>query len=478
MSNQIKDSANRIILWCEQFDKETLKTRKLYILNQMLLEIKHIENECIPKGSEGIVRFEEKERLMKELNIKQFKIKDSEDKDLKKEYKGNFYGSIANKFFESTSQRIQKHFPKYTEKLRNKLMSSGLNIISTTYLSIIIFTSFLLLFIGSAIGVTIFYMNSTYYGLLLGLILSLISILTLNFYPNKLIRNRKHKLEEEYPFIVSHLSALSNSHIHGISLFEILLHSDSYKALNTDLHRITNYVNVFSITLPEALKSIAANNPSNNIKTLFFELAQEYEEKKDPKRFLDSKCKEAINKYKVHKSSPFTKFRNIYSDTLKYFTLEPYMYITFPLAIIILATSLYYNLQLNGTLLLTLIVFNLIIIIPITINIYKNWNKSKSLESQFYFFVRDLHNTKNVLQLNQNYKELDPHVKKLINQYKIGIPLETALQTFSKEINNHLINSSIKITLEAKKHNASIYEVLYQITTSKVIRNSLRVEEI
>ena len=476
MSNYIKESANRVIQLCEQYDNETLKTRKVYILNQILIELNNIEKECLPKENKKIISTIEKEKLMKELNISTLRL--SEDKIIKKEYKKNFYGLISNLFFESVSEKIQRLFPNYSENIRKKLLSSGLNIISTTYMSIQIFTLLLSLFLGSAIGIIIFYMYSTIYGLLLGVFLLLITILIFNFYPNLLIYFRNRNLEKEYPFIVSYLSALSNSHIHGITLFEILLKSNNSKGLKTDLHRLINYVKVFSIPLPEALKLVATNNPSYNTKILFFELAKELEEKKDLKKYLDSKSREAINKYKAFQSSPFKKFLNINSEILKYFKFKSYYFVTISLAVVILAVSLYYNTEFNLILIGTIILINLLIIIPILRDLYNNWILNKNLETQFYYFVKDLHNTKNLLQINKDYKELNHNVKKLINQYKMGILLEAALHTFSKDINNYLINSSIQVTLEAKKHGASIYEVLYQITTSKVLRNSLRVEEL
>jgi type II secretory pathway component PulF len=79
-----------------------------------------------------------------------------------------------------------------------------------------------------------------------------------------------------------------------------------------------------------------------------------------------------------------------------------------------------------------------------------------------------------LLKLDKDYKELNPYVKKLINQYKLGIPLDKALNTFAGDTDNPMIMGSIATVLEAKKYGASLTDALDQITTSKTMRNVLK----
>ena len=65
-------------------------------------------------------------------------------------------------------------------------------------------------------------------------------------------------------------------------------------------------------------------------------------------------------------------------------------------------------------------------------------------------------------------------MKKLQNQYKLGIPLEKALNTFANDTENPLIRSTVSTVLEAQMYGASIPEALDQITTSKILRNVIR----
>lgn len=476
MFHRIKDSANNIITLTYKYEKEPLKSRKLQILNEILKEISSIEKDCLPNLKGSMVTGKEKKELMKELNINKKTLTSIEEKELENIYKGNVYGKISNFFFNPVSLQYKKRFPSSTEKLRSNLLSSGMNILSISYISISLFTSFLLFFIGSAIGVITFYIYSYWCGFLLGLILSILSLLIFYNYPSYLIKKRKRELESEYPFIVNFLASISNSNVTTLGLFQTLLNSKHYKAINVDIKRILNFVMVFNYNLPEALKKVAINNPSPRMRELFYELSQEIEEKKDLKKYLNAKAKLELSKYKITKTSFIDRSKNLYNETIKLLHFKILYAISILIGTTIITLSIFYYQELNLIVLFLIILANIIAWLPIITDLYKIWNKNKELELQFFYFARDLGKTKNLLNLKKNYKSLDQHIKKLANQFKIGIPIETALLTFSKEVNNQLIESTIITALEAKKHGASIYEALDQIATSKIIRNTLRTE--
>jgi len=58
------------------------------------------------------------------------------------------------------------------------------------------------------------------------------------------------------------------------------------------------------------------------------------------------------------------------------------------------------------------------------------------------------------------YGELSPHVKKLANQIIMGIPLNFALQVFSKDINNRAVSRAITLMGQAERAGGEIGEIL------------------
>ena len=109
------------------------------------------------------------------------------------------------------------------------------------------------------------------------------------------------------------------------------------------------------------------------------------------------------------------------------------------------------------------------------IDIFLSFKRDIKLETQFFKFTKELNRT-SILNIEKDYKELNPFVKKLKNQYKLGIPLNKALETFARDSENRLIQSSIHSSLEANKFGASLQKVLFQITASKIMRNKLKYE--
>ncbi|MEK9184877.1 MAG: type II secretion system F family protein, partial [Patescibacteria group bacterium] len=61
---------------------------------------------------------------------------------------------------------------------------------------------------------------------------------------------------------------------------------------------------------------------------------------------------------------------------------------------------------------------------------------------------------------NKSYGVLNENIKKLANQITIGIPLNAALQTFSKDVNNKTISRALTLIGQAEKAGGNIGEIL------------------
>jgi hypothetical protein len=458
----------------EQYEHEELKLKKLQLLNQILQQIKFLETHLEQNYSQ--VPVSERIKLIQELKIKQH----SHKKETEHEYQISFYGKISNFFFSKISEFIIETFPSLTKKTTLLLRGSGLRMLTNTYYSTSLFSTFLLLFIGSAIGTIIFYQSSYIYGLILGPVLAGIAFLTFIFYPNYRFHKRKSELNSEYPFIINYITALSNSRIKNLTIFEILL-TTKQKALTPELKKIILYNKVLNYPLHESIQLGTQNLPSNKMQQFFNELSEIYKNHLDPTIFLNKKSHESLIEYETLNKSPFKIFKNLFFETantiknLKFNFLE-IISIIMGLAIITLA---YIYTSIESPLFPIFIITAFIIIwAPIFINSYKSWIANKEKEEQFLLFTKDLNKTKNPLAISNNYSLLDSNIKKFLSQYKLGIPIEKAFDTLAKESRNTLIESSILLALEAKKHNADIYEALENITKSKVIRNILRTEKV
>ncbi|MBS3162497.1 hypothetical protein J4467_01105 [Candidatus Woesearchaeota archaeon] len=473
MSN-LREALTNIQKLIEAYEKEQLRTKKIQILNFIQKEINEIESHI--NQNEGTVHIIEKTKLIKELKI----IEHKNIPEHHKEYKISNYGRISNIFFGRLTEFIIETFPKLNTKVTLLIRGSGLRMLTNTYISTTLFSTFLALFIGAAIGTIFFYQTSYIYGLLLGPVLSLITVFTFIIYPLRRFNKRKKELDEEYPFIVNYLSALSKSEITELTLFEILLNSHQ-KTLVPEIKKIILCTKVFNEHISEAIIKGTEDIPSEKVKIFFKELSEIYKNNKDPTSYLNKKAHECIIEYESLNKSPFKVLKNLFQEifnAIKQIEFNPKR-----IALIILGSLmiiLTFIFTTSETALFPLLILISFIIIWGTIfqGVYKIWGINREQETEFLEFVKELNKTKNPLTLNKDFKILDLNIKKFTHQYKIGIPIEKAFETFSKETNNILIESSITLALEAKKHNANIYEALENITKSKVLKNILRIERI
>ncbi len=106
-------------------------------------------------------------------------------------------------------------------------------------------------------------------------------------------------------------------------------------------------------------------------------------------------------------------------------------------------------------------------------------------EQMFLEFTRDLVESvksgtpvsKSIVNMkNKPYGILSKHVRKLANQISLGIPLGTALQTFSKDVNNATISRALTLIGQAEKAGGDIGEILESVAAAVNMSDKLKKE--
>jgi len=123
---------------------------------------------------------------------------------------------------------------------------------------------------------------------------------------------------------------------------------------------------------------------------------------------------------------------------------------------------------------------------PIVYTLITESRKEAEKESMFLEFARNLVESvkagtpisKSVLNVrNKYYGALGPHVKKLANQISLGIPLNTALQTFAKDINNKSISRALVLIGQAERAGGDIGEILESVAEAVNMSDKLKKEQ-
>lgn len=116
---------------------------------------------------------------------------------------------------------------------------------------------------------------------------------------------------------------------------------------------------------------------------------------------------------------------------------------------------------------------------------FKEIKRQKRIEEKFVDFVREMESAvksgisipSSIIQASQkDYAELDPYLKKLANQVRIGIPIHKALLNFANDTGNKVIKRSIAIVIEAELSGGDIEHVLESVTTSLTSINKVQEE--
>lgn len=120
------------------------------------------------------------------------------------------------------------------------------------------------------------------------------------------------------------------------------------------------------------------------------------------------------------------------------------------------------------------------------LDFFNEIKRQKRIEEKFVDFVREMEGAvksgisipSSIIQASQkDYAELDPHLKKLANQVKMGISIHKALLNFANDTGNKVIKRSIAIVIEAEMSGGDIEHVLESVTLSLTSINKVQEEK-
>ena len=380
--------------------------------------------------------------------------------------KQNNYGKFANILFEPITELYIKIFPWLYRYLQKNITLAGLPILTKTYLSSMILTHFIILALGATISVILLYQFTLWYPLIITILLLILTKIIFLIYPKIKVGQRKRTLDHELPFTISLLAALSNLGLKGEELFKPLL---KLKQTKIEALRIINSIHFKKIPIATTLIEISELTPSNKLKEFLKNLASQIN---NPSTFLTKLAREQTQNYEKTrklKTNLFKESSNIFHNL--HLKLKNFNFI---IIAIIIAVADFFFLSDFATYTAPFYFYIILIIsiilawLPVFLDINKKFKQDREKENDFYKFATDL-KTQNLQSLNRNYNLINQNVKKLINQYKMGIPLDTALTTFAKEVNNRTIQEIILISLETKKP----IQALPIITNSLLLKNKL-----
>lgn len=123
--------------------------------------------------------------------------------------------------------------------------------------------------------------------------------------------------------------------------------------------------------------------------------------------------------------------------------------------------------------------------LPFFISIIMESKSEREKDEMFLEFARDLVEgvragtpiSKSIANIRtKNYGNLNPHIRKLANQIALGIPIQTAFQTFARDTSSKTISRAITIISESEKAGGRIEAILESVAHSVAQSDKLKKE--
>lgn len=276
----------------------------------------------------------DKERFLKELRInesaiKNMKIQSKVEVEKFDEFRAaRGYLKLSNKFFLQTSINLIKK--GYFRPLYNEIKKANLDILFETYVATMLFTTFISFFVGIFITIGLIFFNVTFsfpfFEMYAGEFLSrfikifwipiavpIITFLALYYYPTTERGSISKRINQELPFAVIHMSAISGSGIPPSEIFKIIGLSKEYPFLRREVRKVLNQVNIYGYDLVTALTNVSKSTPSKSLSELFNGIATTINTGGSLKDFFEKRSETLLINYRFEREK-FNQIAGTFMD--------------------------------------------------------------------------------------------------------------------------------------------------------------------
>lgn len=279
------------------------------------------------KEIEAVVSKKDRDRFLQELSLNESLIRKIKDKskineNAAEDFKAaRGYIKLSNKFFLNNSISLMKQ--GYFKPLSLELKKANLDILTEAYVSMIflsttiafilsIFISLVILFLGFASGSGI---SSSIIAaaILIPLIIPIITFVSIYFYPSTEKSSIAKRIDQELPFAVIHMSAISGSGIAPSEIFRIIGLSKEYPFLKKEVRKILNQLNLYGYDLVTALTNVSKTTPSNKFAELLSGLSTTINSGGDLQEFFQKRAETLLLDYRLEREK-YTKTAETFMD--------------------------------------------------------------------------------------------------------------------------------------------------------------------
>jgi len=255
----------------------------------------------INSGNSSVVALkrEDKHKFLKELSLSEVSLKKIAGSDSTIIIRPNVYAVMSNKLFGGIANSIADNF----SDLKKDLQDSNSRFLLPTYLSMALFTT-LLSFIGGFVLLGLLALLGISAMLYFWVPLLLLFIVPVAFYliPSSNKSSIDKEIQNELPFAVIYMAAISGSNIEPTRIFRIISESSEYKYVGLEMKKLIAQVEVYGYDLVTALKNVAKLTINKRLAELLNGMATNISSGSSLKNFLEKKSEGLLLDYKLERN--------------------------------------------------------------------------------------------------------------------------------------------------------------------------------
>lgn len=266
------------------------------------------------------------EGLMKRVRGKYFFEKIEEKTEEFKAARG--YVKLSNKFFLETATNLIRN--GYFKPLSTEISKSNMDILFEAYVAVTLLTTVLSFFAGIFLLIMFTYFNiglswpilSLYKGshilrffklIWIPVVVPILTLLSMYYYPSTEKSTIAKKVDQELPFAVIHMSAISGSGIEPLEIFKIIATSKEYPSLRKEIRKVLNQINLYGYDLVTALNNVIKNTPSPKLAELFAGLSTTINSGGSLTEFFHKRAETLLVDYRLEREK-YTKVAETFMD--------------------------------------------------------------------------------------------------------------------------------------------------------------------
>lgn len=276
----------------------------------------------------------DKEKFFKELNIseqfiKKIKSRGREETEKFNEFKASRgYLKLANRYYLNRASTYAKK--GYFKDLLVSLRRANIDILFESYVALILFSVVLSFFASLLLTVLLLVFQTTpifpYFEfrdanwlitllrvIWIPIAIPILTFLTIYYYPSTEKKSIGKKIDQELPFAVIHMSAISGSGIEPSEIFRIIGLSSDYPYLRMEIRKVLNQINLYGYDLTTALNNAAKSAPSENLADLFSGLSTSISSGAQLRQFFEKRAESLLLGYRLEREK-YTRLVETFLD--------------------------------------------------------------------------------------------------------------------------------------------------------------------